>query len=133
MGNPNERQVGGGHYRSKFQHWDFVLGVLGGRYLEGCLTKYASRWRKKNGLQDLDKAEHYLDKLLSTVEANQNTYRGTPDEGIRPAARMARAFSEANDLNEHETAIMVRVATWRTLADLEAIRVHIAQLRLLAP
>jgi hypothetical protein len=67
------------------------------------------------------------------VEANQNVYRGTPDEVIRPAARMARAFAEANDLNEHETAILVRVATWRTLADLEAIRVHIAQLRLLAP
>jgi hypothetical protein len=133
MGSPNERQVGGGHYKSEFQHWDFVLGVLGGRYLEGCLTKYASRWRKKNGLQDLDKAEHYLDKLIDTVGANQNTYRGAPDEAIRPAARMARRFAEVNELDNNETAIMVRVATWRTVADLEAIRVHIAQLRLLAP
>ena len=61
--NANEVQVGGDHYKSSLQHWDFVSQALCGCYLEGCITKYVSRWRKKNGKQDLQKAAHYLDKL----------------------------------------------------------------------
>lgn len=67
----NDRQVGGNHYASStgVQHWDWVtVNEMG--YLEGNATKYVSRWRKKNGLQDLEKAIHYVDKLRETAERN---------------------------------------------------------------
>ena len=58
----NERQHGGDHYRDKeYQHWDWVYEMNLG-YHVGNATKYVSRWRKKNGHQDLEKAIHYLDK-----------------------------------------------------------------------
>lgn len=59
----NEYQIGGDHYRSEYQHWDWVYDT-GQPYHIGCATKYISRWRKKNGIQDLRKAIHYLNKAV---------------------------------------------------------------------
>ena len=64
--NANARQEGGTHYKQLvIQPWDYIVcNNLG--YLEGNVVKYVSRWQTKheNGLQDLLKAKHYLDKLL---------------------------------------------------------------------
>lgn len=35
----------------------------------GNIIKYLWRWRGKNGLEDLQKARWYLDKLITDVEA----------------------------------------------------------------
>jgi hypothetical protein len=60
----NDTQVGGDHYKSKeIQPWDFIA-ANGIGYFEGNIVKYISRWRDKNGLDDLLKARHYLDKLI---------------------------------------------------------------------
>lgn len=64
----NDKQVGGSHYRSSYQHWDLVT-ACGNRYLEGQATKYLSRYKKKNGLEDLQKAVHYTEKLLEEATA----------------------------------------------------------------
>jgi len=64
----NDTQVGGLHYRTGYQHWDFVIEHLENRYLEGQITKYVTRWRRKNGLQDLMKASHFLVKLIEAVQ-----------------------------------------------------------------
>lgn len=67
-GRANDTQVGGDHYRQqKIQHWDYVI-ANGIPYMEAQIIKYVSRWRTKNGLQDLEKALHFLQKLLE-VEA----------------------------------------------------------------
>lgn len=57
----NDTQVGGDHYKMEYQHWDFVTD-LKLPYLIGCSTKYPTRWRGKNGLEDLRKAVHYINK-----------------------------------------------------------------------
>lgn len=56
-------QEGGDHYQSEYQHWSWVTDI-GMTYLPATATKYLTRWRKKNGLQDLMKAQTYLDKLI---------------------------------------------------------------------
>lgn len=62
----NARQVGGLHYKDKgIQPWDYIISNNLG-YLEGNVVKYVSRWKDKNGLEDLQKARHYLDKLIET-------------------------------------------------------------------
>jgi len=33
-------------------------------FLEGNIIKYVSRWRDKGGMADLEKAKHYLEKLM---------------------------------------------------------------------
>ena len=58
----NEIQIGGNHYKGKeYQHWDWVCDT-NLHYLLACATKYVSRWRDKNGIQDLQKASHYISK-----------------------------------------------------------------------
>lgn len=57
----NNIQIGGSHYRKGYQHWDFVADTNMPYHL-ACATKYVSRWREKNGVEDLAKAHHYLAK-----------------------------------------------------------------------
>ena len=65
----NERQVGGTHYRSQAQHWDYMAETGWGEgYFKGVITKYLARWRKKNGKEDLEKALHYTEKLIELVK-----------------------------------------------------------------
>ena len=62
----NDKQVAGTHYRSEIQHWDFVV-ANDLDYFQGQITKYVTRWKKKNGLSDLLKAQHFLDKYIEIV------------------------------------------------------------------
>lgn len=60
----NSRQVAGTHYKGgEYQHWDFVAN-LGLNYFIAQTTKYLCRWRNKNGVEDLKKAQHYLQKFM---------------------------------------------------------------------
>ena len=62
----NEKQVGGAHYAAKaIQPWDFIIANNLG-YLEGNIIKYVSRWKDKGGIEDLKKAQHYMQKLIET-------------------------------------------------------------------
>lgn len=65
----NDAQEGGSHYKDKtIQPWDYItMNNLG--YLEGNIVKYVSRWKDKNGIEDLKKARHYLDKLIEISSA----------------------------------------------------------------
>lgn len=61
----NDNQIGGTHYQhQEYQHWDFAVDVAGNdAYLKGCATKYVVRYKDKNGIEDLRKALHYIDKI----------------------------------------------------------------------
>jgi hypothetical protein len=61
----NDRQVGGVHYKQGGEeHWDRMWRLHGRGYFVGCVTKYVERYHLKNGLQDLEKAKHFLEKLI---------------------------------------------------------------------
>jgi hypothetical protein len=51
----NERQVEGDHYKTSIEHWDWVY-ANDLDYFQGQITKYIFRWKKKNGLKDLQKS-----------------------------------------------------------------------------
>lgn len=60
----NDHQEGGAHYKTqRVQPWDYIA-YNGLGYFEGNIVKYISRWRYKNGVEDLRKAQHYLQKLI---------------------------------------------------------------------
>lgn len=69
MTTANEKQCGGQHYKAKpIQLWDFIAGN-GIPYLEGNAIKYLCRHREKGGLADLEKAKHYIEKLIEISAA----------------------------------------------------------------
>ena len=63
MPKANDRQVGGTHYAAPIQHWDWVA-ANNLDYFQGQITKYVARWKDKNGIEDLLKARHFLDKYI---------------------------------------------------------------------
>lgn len=67
----NERQVGGNHYKQDGgeEHWDRQWRMNGRGYFVGCITKYVERYHNKNGIQDLEKAHHFLEKLIELERA----------------------------------------------------------------
>jgi hypothetical protein len=58
-----DQQVGGDHYKKlsiqpvMYNHANHIP------YIEGCVIKYITRWRDKGGVQDLDKAIHFIEML----------------------------------------------------------------------
>lgn len=62
---PFDVQPGGDHYKkcaiqpTEYNH----RNNLG--FCEGNVVKYVTRWRSKNGIEDLEKAKHYIELLIA--------------------------------------------------------------------
>jgi len=68
----DDTQIGGSHYTSKaVQPWTAMESWMSEEafkgYIWGNVIKYIARWEDKGGKQDLEKARHYLDKLIEIV------------------------------------------------------------------
>lgn len=69
---PYKTQVGGSHYaKYAIQPTEYIIkNGLG--FCEGNVIKYVTRYKDKNGIEDLRKARHYLDILISEMEKSGN-------------------------------------------------------------
>jgi len=70
-------QVGGSHYKDKaVQPWTAMESWMTPEEFEGFLRgnviKYIARYKDKNGIQDVLKAKHYLEKLIECLEIRQS-------------------------------------------------------------
>jgi hypothetical protein len=68
--NPLDVQIGGTHYKDMaIQPIEFIhANKLG--FCEGNAIKYICRYKDKGGVQDLEKAIHYLQLLIEQVSVN---------------------------------------------------------------
>jgi len=72
---PDQTQVGGSHYKQMDpQPWNVTIpwvdqGHIG--HPEATAIEYIARWRSKNGVQDLRKAIHWLEKRIYIEEVRQ--------------------------------------------------------------
>lgn len=78
----NKRQVGGDHYLTQpIQLWDYIH-KNGIGFLAGSAIKYLSRYQQKDGVQDLEKAKHFLEKLIEEERGHTHQvhcgYQTTP-------------------------------------------------------
>jgi hypothetical protein len=117
--NANDPSLVPAHYQSAggYIHWDLVIATDLG-YLDGNCSKYVARWRKKGGLQDLQKALHYINKAiecdLSWPERIASTIGFNEVE--------ADKFAEANQLSQLEQLIVAALVTWENEDDLIKVR-----------
>ena len=81
----NDVQVAGGHYKQfTYETWD-VIHDWGLGYFDGNAVKYLSRWRHKNGIEDLRKAKHYIEKLIEIevgVKQENGKQHGSDNTGL---------------------------------------------------
>lgn len=102
----NEQQVGGEHYKADDgmqeraadvglekvpEHWDLVH-IMDMDYFQAQITRYVLRHKKKNGLEDLKKAQHFLAKYIEIKEAELSRGEGevVPEEEEAPVAAPPR-------------------------------------------
>lgn len=65
------------HYEQfTVQPVDFIVSALGEEWLAGNVIKYVLRYKEKNGVEDLQKAKHYVEMLINVTEG-----RGPRDYG----------------------------------------------------
>ena len=62
-----ERVVHPKHYNKGVEMWDYAYSHKLD-FFEGNIVKYVTRWKDKNGIEDLKKAKTYLDKLIELEE-----------------------------------------------------------------
>lgn len=61
-------QIGGDHYKNMIlQPIEYIL-KNNLNFCEGNVIKYITRYKDKNGIEDLKKARHYLDMLIESFE-----------------------------------------------------------------
>lgn len=57
------------HYEQwDIQPIDFIAATIGPSWMVGNVIKYVMRYNEKNGLEDIRKAQHYLEMLVNTIE-----------------------------------------------------------------
>ena len=67
-----DKQVGGNHYKDfKIQPIKYIQ-ANNLSYCEANVVKYVTRWRSKNGIEDLKKAKHYIDLLMESEVIEPN-------------------------------------------------------------
>lgn len=116
-------QIGGDHYQAEYQHWDWAAETQLG-YLEGNATKYISRWHKKGGVQDLEKALSYIKKLVGTH--NQRALVPAGFRPLRSAAQRAN-FINCAEVNLRDAQIIGLIDTWQTVDNLVRIAQRIEE------
>ena len=68
---PNEHQVAGDHYkRQGIQPWDYIAANQLD-FFQGNIIKYVTRWKFKDGISDLLKAKHVLEKYIEINNENR--------------------------------------------------------------
>ena len=92
----NDKQIGGRHYAAGIQHWDFITDN-NFSYLRGCATKYLTRYHDKNGVEDLRKAQHYIEKLREGIAAGKLCPTQDPADQI-PGVSTLQQFLDSNEI-----------------------------------
>ena len=65
-----EKQTGGNHYKKcSIQPIEYIH-ANNLPFIEGNVVKYITRWRDKNGVEDLKKVIHYVELLIELETRN---------------------------------------------------------------
>ena len=95
MSDSLKKQIDGTHYKDmSIQPWE-IIEKNNLDYFEGAALKYLLRWKKKDGIIDLDKISHYIERIKELAESGNYGAMKTPSM-IR--VYVAGAYSDDNAL-----------------------------------
>jgi len=63
-------QVGGNHYETAIEPIEFIE-ANNLSFHEGSVIKYVTRYKRKNGVEDLQKAKWYIDRIIELEYPNE--------------------------------------------------------------
>jgi hypothetical protein len=105
---PDRVQVGGGHYKTMaYQPGHFSEDICLSA-LEGSVVRYVSRWRTKNGIEDLRKAAHTVELLRLWSPRNVRHV---------DSAHAVGSYIALNHIRAQEAAVIRAICVWRSVDD----------------
>lgn len=112
-----EYQVGGNHYTAlHVQPWDAMESWMSAEefagFLRGNIIKYIAR--DKNGTEDLEKARHYLDRLIAHQKGT-NVPDRIADRMLELSRSVAVALEEIEKLKKGMDGMLMRVSNLEAL------------------
>ena len=66
-------QIDGNHYKDCPIQPATYCHANGIPFIEGSVIKYVTRWGKKNGLRDLEKAKHFIEILIELEQQKEKS------------------------------------------------------------
>lgn len=97
MASALERQVGGNHYKQLImQPIQLIIGAKCD-FTQGCIIKYISRYRNKNGKEDLEKIIQYAELYLELA----------PEDKHYSNVGLGYTYCKVNDLDYNQTNIII--------------------------
>lgn len=108
-----DRQVGGNHYKGlaiQVIEWADRNSLS---FNEGNIVKYLTRWRKKNGVQDVEKAIHYYKVLLELYQDGSLSKDHLTFLQGKPLWKLHDFLDQFPELTSVELYIINGVTSWR--------------------
>ena len=107
MNDPYDTQVGGNHYQTmKIQPAEFI-NKNEMKFAEGNAIKYICRHVNKGGLQDLEKAKHYIDMIIERDYADE-AKNSSVDSGVNITYEGISPTFTANMQGADDIKIVIR-------------------------
>ena len=78
-----DKQIGGDHYKGMAIQPIQYIQANKLSYIEGNIVKYISRWRDKNGIEDLLKIKHYVEFLIEEETKTEQQPKDLRDEKLK--------------------------------------------------
>ena len=121
------KQIDGDHYgdTDSFQHWDWVVS-LRIQYLPATASKYICRWRKKNGVVDLDKARSYLQKWMENTDSGTTPFFLGVGSGT--VNLQTQKLTTSQELHPYESNLCAKIALACSKADIHEILLDLDKL-----
>ncbi len=111
-----DTQVGGNHYKSMAIQPAQYIVANGIGFLEGMVIKYVSRWEKKGGIEDLEKAIHCLQLRVEMAKQGTEVIPvGEADEGAESPEKFHQYFPPEQSMKYQGTVIPRATAMWAGL------------------
>ena len=90
-----KQQIGGSHYKNMAFQPIELISQLKCSFAQGCIIKYVSRYKSKNGKQDIEKCMHFA-QLAKALGGNWFCDNAT----------LIIDFCAKNNLSKHQSAII---------------------------
>lgn len=94
-------QVGGDHYKNRAMQPIELITKTRCTFIQGCIWKYITRYKEKNGKEDIQKCIHYAQLAIQLKDNGQLGYRKLD---------IVREYCKVNNLSKEQEAVIMLTA-----------------------
>ena len=94
-------QVGGDHYKNRAMQPIELITKTRCTFIQGCIWKYITRYKEKNGKEDIQKCIHYAQLAIQLKDNGQLGYRKLD---------IVREYCKVNNLSKEQEAVILLTA-----------------------